>query len=51
MKLLGITNVNLNVIDQLLSRFLYLSDSGEKTGVEGYNASAIYRFQESLWFR
>jgi hypothetical protein len=43
-KLLGITNVDSDVIGQRLIRF----STGEKVGVQRYNTSAIYRFQESL---
>jgi hypothetical protein len=33
MKLLGITSMDFNIMDKLLSRFLYLVDTGEKMGV------------------
>jgi hypothetical protein len=33
MKLLGITSVDFEVIDQLIKNFLYLADTGEETGV------------------
>jgi hypothetical protein len=44
-KLFWITDVDFDIIDQLLTKF---SISGEKMGVSCYSISAIYRFQESL---
>jgi hypothetical protein len=50
MKLLGIISVGFDVTDQLLSRFLHSSDTGDKKVVQRDGTSAIHRFQESLRF-
>jgi hypothetical protein len=47
-KLLGIINVGFEVTDQLLIRFLYLSDIGEKMGVLWDTTSAIHKLQEAF---
>jgi hypothetical protein len=40
--------VYFDIMDELLIRFLCLSDTGRKMGVEWDNTSVIYRFQEGL---
>jgi lysozyme family protein len=50
MKLLGITNVDFDVIDQNGLNFLYPANTGEKLGVQWYIISAIHRFKGSLQF-
>jgi hypothetical protein len=37
-----------HVVDQLLIRFLHLSDTVVKMGVQGESTSAVHRLQESL---
>jgi hypothetical protein len=43
MKLLGIISVGFDITDQVLFRFLHLSDTGEKMGVQCDSISAIHR--------
>jgi hypothetical protein len=50
MKLLAMSGVGFNVTDQLLIRFLHLSDTGGNMVVQWDSTSTIHRLQESLWF-
>jgi hypothetical protein len=50
MKLLGITSVDFDVIDQQLITVSISGRYWRKKGVEWYSALAVHRFQESLRF-